>query len=176
MKTTIHSHPERQARREAAEADPQPRRARPAAFVDNRPEAIAQRQLADAIDTSPYMVAQRQRLHGLFGESAPPRHQTQDAGMLQGQWASVQHHGPDEALGQGRCAPNHQQGHEAAQPLPDASAPVQRIKIKLNDGNSSPAYERTNAFFLHLPCQWYWTRLQRGVLWPRSPRRFRHPG
>ena len=32
------------------------------AFVDNRREAIAQRQLADAVDQSPYMVAQRKRL------------------------------------------------------------------------------------------------------------------
>ena len=38
-------------------------------FVDNRPEAIIQRKLVDAINHSPYMVAQRQRINGMFGSA-----------------------------------------------------------------------------------------------------------
>src|ERR1700678_361265 len=36
-------------------------------FADNRPESIAQRKLADAMDNHPFVVAQRQRLNGIFG-------------------------------------------------------------------------------------------------------------
>ena len=42
------------------------------AFVDNRPAAIAQLKLADAIDESPYMAAQRMRLGSRPGDAAVP--------------------------------------------------------------------------------------------------------
>ncbi|NKB82117.1 MAG: hypothetical protein GKS05_09570 [Nitrospirales bacterium] len=41
-----------------------------AGFVDNRPEAMAQQKLIDAIHHSPAMVAQRKQLQGLFGSAA----------------------------------------------------------------------------------------------------------
>lgn len=60
------------------------------AMVDNRPEAIARRQLADAIDHSPYMVAQRQQLRGMFGEAAQLQVGPEEEELLQGKFASVQ--------------------------------------------------------------------------------------
>ena len=41
------------------------------AFVDNRPEAEAQREAVRSVEDSPYMAAQRQRLTGAFGPDAP---------------------------------------------------------------------------------------------------------
>jgi hypothetical protein len=38
--------------------------------MDNRPEAVAQRRLAESIHTGPDMVAQRRQLRSLFGEAA----------------------------------------------------------------------------------------------------------
>jgi Domain of unknown function (DUF4157) len=64
-------------------------------FVDNRPEAITQRKLADAIHTSSDMVAQRRQLRGMFGKVA----------QLQG--------GPEEELLQGKLAPVQRAGSES---------------------------------------------------------------
>lgn len=41
----------------------------PVVFTDNRPEAITQRSLADAVHHSPVMMAQRQQLRGAFGQA-----------------------------------------------------------------------------------------------------------
>lgn len=59
-------------------------------FIDNRPEAIAQRRLADVIHHSPYMVAQRQQLHGLFGKAAQLQAGPEEDELLQGKFAAIQ--------------------------------------------------------------------------------------
>ncbi len=59
-------------------------------FIDNRPEAIAQRRLADVIHHSPYMVAQRQQLHGLFGKAAQLQAGPEEDELFQGKFAAVQ--------------------------------------------------------------------------------------
>jgi hypothetical protein len=73
VKASTRSQADRPSQRPAAEADHGVRSAVPAAFVDNRPGSIAQRELADAIHNSPYVVAQRQRLRSLFGAAAQRR-------------------------------------------------------------------------------------------------------
>ena len=42
-------------------------------FVDARPEATAQRELAAEIRNGAYVTAQRQRLRGMFGDAAQRR-------------------------------------------------------------------------------------------------------
>ena len=67
------------------------------ACTDNRPEAIAQRKLADAIGHSPYMVSQRQQLRGMFGEAAQLQARPEDEELVQGNFATVQRQdGPEE--------------------------------------------------------------------------------
>ncbi len=90
------------------------------ACTDNRPEAIAQRKLADAIYHSPFMVAQRQQLRDLFGEAAQLQAGPEDEELVQGKFASTQRQtGPEEEeLLQGQFASV--QGKEtAAQLEPD---------------------------------------------------------
>lgn len=68
MKPRVKSPSDQEHRRPAAE-----RTSRPSSgiiVVDHRPEAIAQRKLADAIHHSPYKVAQRKQLRSMFGEAA----------------------------------------------------------------------------------------------------------
>ena len=85
------------------------------AFVDQRPEAIAQLKLADAIDKSPYMVAQRMRLGSKLGKAAQlgggsgelrlaqgkfppgPQRGPENEGTLQGKFAAVQRKDPEAA-------------------------------------------------------------------------------
>lgn len=61
MKQSLPVGAERQARHTQTTANNRSATSAMQRFVDNRPETIAQRQLIDAIDVSPHMVAQRKQ-------------------------------------------------------------------------------------------------------------------
>lgn len=145
MKATQPRQSDQQPRRPAAEPDRAALAPSDAQFVDNRPEAIAQRRLADAIHNSqpaqarrratdaihhsPYMVAQRQQLRGMFGEAAQLQAGPEEEELLQGKFAAVQRQaGPEEEeLLQGTFAPvQRQAGPEEEELLQGTFAPVQR--------------------------------------------------
>ena len=90
--------------------------------MDNRPEAVAQRRLAEAIHTSPHMAAQRQQLCGMFGEAAQLQGGLEDKELLQGQFATMQFRG--EAAGK-----------------PNVSTPLSS-PIKLSVGHSTGIVQR----------------------------------
>src|SRR5262245_47810338 len=77
MKATDHSQAEQPSRRPAVATNHQTRPATQTTFADNRPAFIAQRRLADAINTSPFVVAQREQLTSMFGAAAQHRTVTQ---------------------------------------------------------------------------------------------------
>jgi hypothetical protein len=150
-------------------------------FVDNRAAASAQRKLADVIDrspqvadrralsqnihNSPYMVAQREQIDGVFGKVAqlqggpeeeellqgkfaPAQRQgVEDEELLQGQFSAVQRKDPDEdELPQGKFAPAQRQGMEDEELLQGNFAAVQRqsaeeeeLQMKKGAGAESPA-------------------------------------
>jgi Domain of unknown function (DUF4157) len=76
-------------------------------FMDNRPEAITQRKLADAIHTSSDMVAQRRQLHGMFGEAAQLMGGPEEEELLQRKLTTAQRQGnpEEEELLQGKFEP-----------------------------------------------------------------------
>ena len=81
------------------------------AFVDNRPEAIAQRELAEAIDTSPYMVAQRTQLGSTLGETTQLGSGSGEENLPQGKFPPVRHRGPQrERLLRGKFATMQRKG------------------------------------------------------------------
>lgn len=115
----------RRHRRPAAERDARP--AADAAFVDNRPEAIAQRGLADAINQSPqvaaqralsadihdspYGIAQRKQLAAVSREAVQLEGNLEEEELLQGKFDPIQRQSPeDEELLQGKFAPVQRQG------------------------------------------------------------------
>jgi len=66
------------------------------ALVDKRPESVAQRNLADAVRSSPHAAAQRAQLGGMFGDPAQFKKGLPDEELLQGKFAPAQHMGPEE--------------------------------------------------------------------------------
>jgi Domain of unknown function (DUF4157) len=90
-----------------------------AELMDNRPEAIAQRRLVEAIHTSPAMVAQRQQLRGMFGEVAQLQGGPENEELLRGKFEPVQRvENEDEEPVQGKSVriSSLQRRKESAQP------------------------------------------------------------
>ncbi len=121
---------ERRSTTQSAERVPRPASA--PAFVDNRPETIAQRKLADTIDNSPTMVAQRMQLGSWFGEAAQLKARTEQQESLQGMFAPVQRKCLKEAAYDQECAmpsgPSIQLQHEAT-PQKNATGLPDSLKI-----------------------------------------------
>jgi len=128
MKHTVTGQSDRPHRSPAAACVPsRSSTAASVAFTNNRPEAIAQRRLTDAIHHSPYMVAQRQQLHGMFGEAAQLQGGPEEEELLQGQFDSIQRKAPEEEeLLQGKFATVQRKSPEVAELLQGKFAPVQR--------------------------------------------------
>lgn len=98
MKSATHMQSEQHHQRPASEPDRTAPSTPDVQFVDNRPEVIAQRKLADAIHNSSYTLTQRQQLRGMFGEAAQLKGGPEEEALLQGQFNPVQRKGPDEEL------------------------------------------------------------------------------
>jgi hypothetical protein len=74
-------------------------RAANSTYVNHRPEAIAQRELAHAISDGTHVVAQRQRLRGMFGDAAQFKGGPEEEEQIQGMFSPVQRKGSgDEEL------------------------------------------------------------------------------
>lgn len=118
MKTTAQLQTDQSSHRSAAESDRPLRETKGSAILDNRPEAVAQRRLAEAIHNSPSMVAQRRQFRGLFGEAAQLKGGPEEEELLQAKVAPVQRQGPeDEELLQGKFEVRQRKGLEEEEPL-----------------------------------------------------------
>lgn len=89
MKTTAQLQTDQSSHRSAAESDRPLRETKSSAILDNRPEAVAQRRLAEAIHNSPSMVAQRRQLRRLFGEAAQLKGGPEEEELLQGKFEGI---------------------------------------------------------------------------------------
>ncbi|MDI3464959.1 MAG: hypothetical protein OJF50_003780 [Nitrospira sp.] len=118
MKTTAQLQTDRSSHRSAAESNRPFRETKGSAIIDNRPEAVAQRRLAEVIHNSPSMVAQRRQLRGLFGETAQLKGGPEEEELLQKNVAPVQRQAPeDEKLLQGKFEARQRKGLEEEEPL-----------------------------------------------------------
>lgn len=130
MKTAFQIKTDQRHGPSAVHHDAQPTAA--AVIVDNRPEAIAQRQLGEAIDQSPQataqralianihnsptMVAQRKQLSSMLGEAAQLESGPEEEELLQGKFETVQRKGLEEEEPlQGKFAPTQLKEDEGSQ-------------------------------------------------------------
>ena len=109
------------------------------AFVDNRPGAVAQRELVGAIPNSPFMIAQRRLLNGIHHSGRSIAQRSQLSGLF-GRAARLQE-GPDSAV----LAPKGAPGEV-----------VQRIPVKVGDiyfAGEKPLYtlDGHDGFFVKRP-------------------------
>lgn len=118
MKATAQLTTDQPSHRSAAESHRPLQETTGSAILDNRPEAVAQRRLADTIHNSPVMVAQRRQLRSLFGEAAQLKGGPEEEELLQKKVAPVQCRGPeDEELLQGKFEVRQQKELEEEEPL-----------------------------------------------------------
>ena len=133
MKTTVRAQADREPRRSPAVQGIRQQRSG-AGFIDNRPDAVAQRQLAEAIHASPVMVAQRQQLDRMFGMAAQlkgpedeelqmkaasdvlQRQVPEEEELLQGKFEPVQRVDDEDELIQGKFAPGPKPAQIASNP------------------------------------------------------------
>ncbi|MDI3464957.1 MAG: hypothetical protein OJF50_003778 [Nitrospira sp.] len=100
-------------------------------FTDNRPEAVAQRRLVEAIHNSPSMVAQQRQLHSLFGETAQLMGGPEEEDLVQAKVVPVQRQGPeDEELLQGKFEVRQRKGLEEEEPLQSKFEGISSAQLK----------------------------------------------
>ena len=106
MKTAVRAQADQEPRHAPlAQGGRQPRAG--AGFIDNRQDAITQRQLAESIHVSPVMVAQRQQLGRIFGSMAQLKGPEDEELQMKAAPDVLQRQGPEEEdkLLQGKFTP-----------------------------------------------------------------------